>query len=123
MDVRQNSDGSFFISGNHEEGIGPHPDLGILDGDFYGDAAQEVAGYFERTIEDIRSARSVRWEAAAERSLGALAKGGLGGPVLRGRSGRDRRARNAPQGYLEGIGEDIVKGGQKLVSCQFSSVG
>ena len=49
-DVRQNSDGSFFISGNHERGIAPDPVLGILDGDFYGDAAQEVAGYFERTI-------------------------------------------------------------------------
>ena len=48
--VRQNGDGSFFISGNHEEGTAPHHEYGILDGDFYGPNAEEVAGYFERTM-------------------------------------------------------------------------
>ena len=49
--VDQNGDGSFFINGNHKEGL--HPDLenGMLDGDFYGLNAEEVAGIFERFLE------------------------------------------------------------------------
>ena len=48
--VKQNDDGSFFISGNHKEGTAPDPELGILDGDFYGPNAEEFAGYFERSF-------------------------------------------------------------------------
>ena len=48
--VKQNGDGSFFIQGNHKLGTEPDPQLGILDGDFYGPNAEEVAGIFERII-------------------------------------------------------------------------
>ena len=50
MEVKQNGDGSFFISGNHREGTHPGPEFGILDGDFYGPNSEEFAGYFERTM-------------------------------------------------------------------------
>ena len=50
--VKQNGDGSFFISGNHQEDTEPDPVLGVLDGDFYGPNAEEVAGYFERVSQD-----------------------------------------------------------------------
>ena len=50
VNVKQNGDGSFFISGNHETGTTADSPLGILDGDFYGPKADEVAGYFERTM-------------------------------------------------------------------------
>ena len=56
--VKQNDDGSFFISGNHREGTAPDSELGILDGDFYGPNAEEFAGYFERSfgLYDLRGA-------------------------------------------------------------------
>ena len=46
--MKQNTDGSFFIQGNHKEGTDPDPKLGILDGDFYGPNAEEMAGIFEQ---------------------------------------------------------------------------
>ena len=51
-DLRQNNDGSFFYRGNHKSGIHPDPKLGMVDGDFYGRNAKEVAGIFERYMGD-----------------------------------------------------------------------
>lgn len=49
-DLVQNDDGSFYIRGhgNDRAGTGLHPELGYVDGDFYGPAAEEFAGVFER---------------------------------------------------------------------------
>ena len=52
-DVPQNSDGSFYIPGygNDKDSTNPHPTLGYIDGDFYGNTSDcmgcEVAGVFE----------------------------------------------------------------------------
>ena len=48
--LKQNSDGSFFIRGhgNDRRGTPLHPSLGYVDGDFYGPNAEEFAGVFER---------------------------------------------------------------------------
>ena len=45
--VKQNNDGSFFIQGNHRAGTNPDATGTMLDGDFYGPKAEEVAGIFE----------------------------------------------------------------------------
>ena len=50
--VKQNGDGSFFINGNHVGGINPSLGDGMLDGDFYGPNAEEVAGIFERFLDN-----------------------------------------------------------------------
>lgn len=49
-DLPQNDDGSFYIRGhgNDRAGTSLHPELGYVDGDFYGPAAEEFAGVFER---------------------------------------------------------------------------
>ena len=49
-DLVQNDDGSFYIRGhgNDRAGTSLHPELGYVDGDFYGPAAEEFAGVFER---------------------------------------------------------------------------
>ena len=50
--LRQNSDGSFFLQGNHK----PNPNIdlrvGYIDGDFYGSNAEEVAGIFEQIVDE-----------------------------------------------------------------------
>ena len=44
-----NSDGSFYIRGhgNDKAGTDLHPELGYVDGDFYGPGGEEFAGVFE----------------------------------------------------------------------------
>ena len=48
-DLRVNNDGSFYIRnyGNDRAGTELHPELGYVDGDFYGLKAEEFAGVFE----------------------------------------------------------------------------
>ena len=48
-DLRVNSDGSFRIPGygNDKAGTGLHPELGYVEGDFYGAGGKEFAGVFE----------------------------------------------------------------------------
>ncbi len=48
--LRVNNDASFYITGydNDRRGTRLHPELGYIDGDFYGPNAEESAGVFER---------------------------------------------------------------------------
>ena len=45
-----NNDGSFYSPGNSNDLAAdqPHPTLGFIDGDFYGQNTEESAGVFER---------------------------------------------------------------------------
>ena len=49
-DLPVNNDGSFYIPGHSNDLAAdqPHPTLGFIDGDFYGQSAEESAGVFER---------------------------------------------------------------------------